>query len=234
MDGDRMTGPWPAEELERRIREVLAERYHHVHPFNQRMHDGTLSPAQIRGWIANRFYYQETIPVKDAVMLSKLPWEYRREWVRRIIDHDGTGPGEGGLEAWLRLGEAAGLSRADLLGHRLLVPAARFACDAYVAFVRGHTWLEGIASSLTELSAPSIMGVRITAFEEHYRWVKPEGLEYFRSRVVQGARDAAFGLPVVLEHARTPEQQQGVLNAVRTKCDILGAFLDAVAHGFSG
>lgn len=232
MDAHGMTAPWSGEELERRIRAVLAERYHHVHPFNQRMHDGGLSPAQIRGWIANRFYYQERIPIKDAVMLSKLPWEYRREWIGRIVDHDGTGPGEGGLEAWLRLGEAAGLSRADLLHHRLLLPAARFACDAYVTFVRDHSWLEGIASSLTELSAPSIMGVRIAAFEEHYRWVRPEGLEYFRSRVVQGARDASFGLPVVLEHARTSEQQQAVLDAVRTKCDILGAFLNAVAGGF--
>jgi pyrroloquinoline-quinone synthase len=225
MDAHGVTIPWSGEELERRIHALLAERYHHVHPFNQRMHDGALSPAQIRGWIANRFYYQERIPIKDAVMLSKLPWQYRREWIRRIIDHDGTGPGEGGLEAWLRLGEAAGLSRADLLGHRLLLPAARFACDAYVNFVRDHSWLEGIASSLTELSAPSIMGVRIAAFEAHYRWVRPEGLDYFRSRVVQGARDASFGLPVVLEHARTPQEQQAVLHRSTQDAQAYDAYL---------
>jgi pyrroloquinoline-quinone synthase len=232
MDADGIGAPWPAGELERRIRGLLAERYHHAHPFNQRMHEGILSPAQIRGWIANRFYYQERIPIKDAIILSKLPWEYRREWIGRIVDHDGSAPGEGGLEGWLRLGDAAGLSRADLLEHRMLIPAARFACDAYVTFVEKHGWLEGVASSLTELSAPSIMGVRIAAFEAHYRWVKPEGLEYFRSRVTQGGRDASFALPVVLEHARTRPDQDGVLDAVRTKCDILGAFLDAVAKGF--
>lgn len=232
MDADGLTAPWPADELERRIRSVLAERYHHVHPFNQQMHDGTLSPAQIRGWIANRFYYQERIPIKDAIILSKLPWKYRREWVSRIIDHDGVAPGQGGLEGWLRLGDAAGLSRAELLEHRLLIPAARFACDAYVTFVDGHGWLEGVASSLTELAAPATMGVRIAAFEEHYRWVKPEGLEYFRWRVTQGSRDASFALPVVLQHARTRREQEAVLDAVGTKCDILAALLDAVAKGF--
>src|SRR5207302_1352706 len=120
--GDAVTDPWPADVLEQRIRDLLAERYHDRHPFNRRMHEGTLSPEQLRGWAANRFYYQQVIPVKDAVLLSKLPWEYRREWIRRIIDHDGSRPGEGGLEAWLRLGEAVGLRRTDLLEHRFLVP----------------------------------------------------------------------------------------------------------------
>jgi len=232
MGGDAVTDPWPKAVFEQRIRGLLAQRYHDRHPFNQRMHEGTLSPEQLRGWAANRFYYQQVIPVKDAVLLSKLPWEFRREWIQRIIDHDGTRPGEGGLEAWLRLGEAVGLRRDDLLEHRFLVPAARFACDAYVTFVRDHSWVEGMASSLTELSAPSIMAVRISAFEEHYPWVDPEGLEYFRTRVTQGSRDAAYALPVVLEHARTCEAQQSVLRAVATKCDILGAFLDAVAATF--
>jgi pyrroloquinoline-quinone synthase len=196
------------------------------------MHEGALTPAQIRGWIANRFYYQETIPIKDAILLSKMPWEYRRGWIHRIVDHDGARPGEGGLEAWLGLGEAAGLSRADLLEHRLLVPAARFAVDAYPAFVREHSWVEGVASSLTELSASSLMVVRIEAFEEHYAWVRPEGLAYFRSRVTQGPRDAAEGLPIVLEHCRTRGDQQRALEAVITKCDILRSFLDAVAAAF--
>ncbi len=224
--------PWPKDVFEQRIRDLLAERYHDRHPFNQRMHDGTLSPEQLRGWVANRFYYQQVIPIKDAVLLSKLPWEYRREWIQRIIDHDGTRPGEGGLEGWLRLGDAVGLSRADLLDDRFLVPAARFACDAYVTFVRDHSWVEGVASSLTELSAPSIMAVRISAFEEHYPWIKPGGLEYFRSRLTRGPRDASYALPVVLEHARTREMQQRALHAVGVKCDILGAFLDAVAGAF--
>jgi pyrroloquinoline-quinone synthase len=227
-----VTAPWSGAEFEQRIRDVLAERYHHVHPFNQRMHDGALSPRQVRGWVANRFYYQQAIPVKDAILLSKLPWEYRRLWIQRIIDHDGTAPGEGGLEAWVRLGEAVGLTRADLVEHRLLIPAARFAVDAYPAFVREHSWVEGVASSLTELAAPSIMTVRIAAFEEHYPWVNREGLEYFRSRVTQGARDAAQGLPIVLEHCTTRAQQQAAVDAVAVKCDILNAFLDAVAGAF--
>lgn len=229
-----MTAPWPQVEFERQIRGLLARRYHHTHPFNQRMHDGTLSPDQVRGWIANRFYYQEMIPVKDALLLSKLPWEFRRGWIHRITDHDGTRPGEGGLEAWLRLGEAAGLSRADLVEHRLLVPGARFAVDAYVALVRDRSWVEGVAASLTELSAPSLMGTRIAAFEEHYRWIRPEGLEYFRSRMAQGSRDAAQALPLVLEHCRTREDQQRALDALSVKCDVLAAFLDAVAAAFPG
>jgi len=232
MGVDGVTGPWPKDVFEQRIRSVLAQRYHHLHPFNQRMHEGALSPEQLRGWIANRFYYQQIIPIKDAFLLSKLPWEYRREWIQRIIDHDGTRPGEGGLEAWLRLGEAAGLNRTDLLDHRFLVPAARFACDAYVTFVRDHSWMEGVASSLTELAAPSIMTVRISAFEVHYPWLKPEGLEYFRSRLTQGPRDASHALPIVLEHARTREEQQHAVHAVGFKCDILGAFLDAVVAAF--
>jgi len=232
MGVDAVTEPWSKDVFEQHIRGVLAQRYHHLHPFNQRMHEGTLSPEQLRGWVANRFYYQQGIPIKDAFLLSKLPWEYRREWIQRIIDHDGTRPGEGGLEAWLRLGEAVGLIRADLLEHRFLVPAARFACDAYVTFVRDHSWVEGVASSLTELSAPSIIAVRISAFAEHYPWVEPEGLEYFRSRLAQGPRDASRALSIVLEHARTLETQRRALYAVGFKCDILGAFLDAVAATF--
>jgi pyrroloquinoline-quinone synthase len=228
----RVTDTWTGEEFEGRIRDVLARRYHHRHAFNLGMHEGTLSREQLRGWIANRFYYQQSIPVKDALLLSKLPWEYRRVWIQRIVDHDGTRPGEGGLEAWLRLGEAAGVSRADLLGHRRLCPAARFAADAYVGFVRDRPWVEGVASSLTELSASSLMEVRISSFEEHYAWIEPEGLEYFRSRLTQGPRDASYALPIVLEHCRTRDDQQRAVDAVSFKCDVLEAFLDGVAAAF--
>ncbi len=224
--------PWPSEEFERRLRDVLARRYHHHHPFNRRMHDGALSPAQVRGWIANRFYYQEMIPVKDALLLSKMPREYRRTWIQRIVDHDGTGPGEGGIETWLRLGEAAGLSRADLVEHRLLAPAARFAVDAYPAFIRDHSWVEGVAAALTELASPSIMSARIAAFEEHYSWVRPEGLAYFTARLAQAPRDVSHALPIVLEYCRTREDQEGAVRAVGFKCDVLNAFLDAVAAAF--
>ncbi|HEX4836424.1 MAG TPA: pyrroloquinoline-quinone synthase PqqC [bacterium] len=224
--------PWPSEEFERQLRDVLARRYHHHHPFNRRMHDGALSPAQVRGWIANRFYYQEMIPVKDALLLSKMPREYRRTWIQRIVDHDGGGPGEGGIETWLRLGEAAGLSRADLVEHRLLAPAARFAVDAYPAFIRDHSWVEGVAAALTELESPSIMSARIAAFEEHYPWVRPEGLAYFTARLAQAPRDVSHALPIVLEYCRTREDQDGAVRAVGFKCDVLNAFLDAVAAAF--
>jgi pyrroloquinoline-quinone synthase len=228
-----VTAPWSGEEFEEQIRALLARRYHHLHPFNQRMHEGTLSREQVRGWIANRVYYQEMIPVKDAYLLAKMPREYRRGWIRRIIDHDGTRPGEGGIENWLVLGEAAGLSRRDLVEHRLLAPAAQFAVDAYVTFVRDHAWVEGVAASLTELSASSIMAVRISAFEEHYTWVRPEGLAYFRSRLTQAPRDASEALPIVQEHCRTREAQERALDALRVKCDVLQAFLDAVAAAFA-
>jgi pyrroloquinoline-quinone synthase len=224
--------PWSPAEFERHLRSLLARRYHHLHPFNQRMHEGALSREQIRGWIANRFYYQEIIPVKDALLISKLPLEYRRQWIRRIVDHDGSQQGEGGLERWLRLGEAAGLSRADLLEHRLLVPSARFAADAYVGFVRDHSWVEGVASSLTELSAPSLMSVRIVAFEQHYRWVRRDGLLYFQSRVTQGSADASEALPIVLAHCHTRGEQDLAFDALSFKCDVLWGLLDAVAAAF--
>ena len=227
-----MTPPWPREEFERRLRDVLAERYHDHHSFNQRMHEGTLSREQVRGWIANRFYYQEMIPVKDALLLSKMPREHRRTWIQRITDHDGMGPGEGGIETWLRLGEAAGLSRADLLDHRLLAPAARFAVDAYPAFIREHSWVEGVAAALTELESSSIMSTRIAAFEMHYPWVRREGLAYFTARLSQAPRDVSHALPIVLEHCSGRDDQERAVRAVSFKCDVLNAFLDAVAAAF--
>jgi pyrroloquinoline-quinone synthase len=227
-----VTGQWPEEAFERHLRDILAERYHHRHPFNERMHDGSLSKEQIRGWIANRVYYQEMIPIKDAYLLAKMPWEHRREWIQRIINHDGAKVGEGGIETWLALGEAAGLRRTEMLEHRLLVPGARFAVDAYVTFIRDHSWVEGVASSLTELAAPTLMTVRISAFEEYYPWVRREGLEYFQARVSQGATDASQALRIVQRYCRTREAQDAAVDALHFKCDMLNTFLDAVALGF--
>jgi len=196
------------------------------------MHEGKLSVRQLRGWIANRFYYQEQIPVKDALLLAKMPWEYRRLWIRRIIDHDGAGSGEGGIEAWLRLGEAAGLTREELLRHVHLVPGARFAVDAYVNFVREHSWVEGVASSLTELVAPHLHTLRLDLFPRHYPWVRSEGLEYFRTRLQQAPRDAQEALGIVYAHSPTPEAQRRALQAVEVKCEVLWAFLDAVSLAY--
>lgn len=211
---------------------VLEANYHHLHPFNVQMHEGKLSKAQIRGWIANRYYYQENVPVKDAYLLAKIPARYRRQWLTRIITHDGEREGEGGLEAWLRLGEAAGLPRADLTKHTHLLPGVRFAVDAYVNFCRDRPWLEGVASSLTELFAPRIMRGRTVAFEEHYPWLESDGLAYFRARVQQAPKEADHALTILFEHAQTAAAQQLVVAALRFKTDVLWTLLDAVMVGY--
>jgi len=215
-------------ELTAELRGVLEEGYHHLHPFNVAMHRGELSREQLQMWVANRYCYQEHIPVKDALLLAKLPLEYRRVWISRIHTHDGPHAGEGGLEKWLRLGEAVDLPREELLDGRHVLPGVRFVVDAYVNFVRDHTWLEGVASSLTEMFAPLIMVDRTEAFEDHYDWVAPVGLQYFRSRVKQAPEEAKHALEVVLRHARTPELQQQMIAALRFKCSMLWALLDAI------
>jgi pyrroloquinoline-quinone synthase len=215
-------------ELQQRLRGVLEDGYHHLHPFNQAMHRGELSRKQLQAWIANRFYYQQNIPVKDALLLSKLPTEYRRVWITRISTHDGTSEGEGGLEAWIALGEAAGQERQALLANHDVLPGVRFAVDAYVNFVRDKPWLDGVASSLTELFAPLIMKDRTVAFEEHYDWITSEGLQYFRNRLNQAPKEAEHALEIVLRHACTPEEQERAVDALRFKCDVLWALLDAV------
>lgn len=211
---------------------VLEANYHHLHPFNVKMHEGQLSKAQIRGWIANRYYYQEHVPVKDAYLLAKIPARYRRQWLTRIVTHDGERDGEGGLEAWLRLGEAAQLPRTELSEHTHLLPGVKFAVDAYVNFCRDKPWLEGVASSLTEMFAPRIMKGRTVAFEKHYPWLEAEGLAYFRARVGQAPKEADHALTIIFEHARTPETQRQVVAALRFKTDVLWSLLDAVMVGY--
>jgi len=228
----RITETLPHEALVEVLVSVLEANYHHLHPFNVRMHEGTLSKTQIRGWIANRFYYQENIPVKDAYLLAKLPARFRREWLTRIVTHDGVREGEGGIEAWLRLGEAAGISRDELTSHAHLLPGVRFAVDAYVTWCRDKPWFEGVASSLTEMFAPRIMKGRTVAFEEHYPWLEAEGLAYFRARVGQAPKEAEHALSIVREYARTPEAQQAVVDALKFKTDVLWCLLDAVMLGY--
>lgn len=210
-----------------------AERYHAAHPFHVRMNAGELSPAQIRGWVANRFCYQEAIPIKDAAILSNCPdVAVRRRWIRRITDHDGTDGQEGGIEAWLRLGEACGVPRAEMLDHRHLVPAVRFAVDAYITFARTKPWTIAVASSLTELFAPDLMATRLAAFEKYYTWIDPEGLTYFRNRLHQAPRDSEHALEVVLEHCRTPETEQQAYDALAFKNDMLWAVMDGIDHAY--
>ncbi|GDY32695.1 pyrroloquinoline-quinone synthase PqqC [Gandjariella thermophila] len=210
-----------------------AQRYHDRHPFHLRMNAGRLSRRQVRGWVANRFYYQENIPRKDAAILANCPnREVRRRWIRRIVDHDGTAGDEGGIEAWLRLAEAVGLTREEVLDQRHLVPGVRFAVDAYIVFARTRPWVEAVASSLTELFAPDLMAERLAAFERYYPWIDPGGLTYFRSRLAQAPRDSEHALRVVTEHCRSRDEQARAVAALSFKCDVLWSILDAIDHAY--
>jgi pyrroloquinoline-quinone synthase len=220
---------WSDAEFEAQLRRVLDERYHHRHPFNLRMHAGTLTPDEIRTWVRNRYYYQTRIPIKDGLILAKSgDPAFRRGWVRRIHDHDGETEGSGGLELWLRLAEAAGLAREEVASLRSVLPGVREACDDYVRFVDSHDLLESVASSLTEMAAGEIMKVRIAAFEKHYAWVEPEGLAYFVSRTRQAPADAKQGMAFVLANARTQAERERCVAALERKCEILWGLLDAI------
>jgi pyrroloquinoline-quinone synthase len=225
---------WSREEFVFCLRAVGDQKYHHKHPFHIRMHQGELKADELRGWILNRFYYQKNIPVKDALILSKLPTrEDRRQWLQRMIDHDGRQGDEGGIEAWLRLGEAAGLTREQMLDDENILPGARFAVDAHVNFCRLMPWRQAVASSLTELFAPDLVGRRIGVIELHYPWVKREGLDYFRRRLEQAPRDAEHALELVIRSARSRDDQEKAVAALRFKCDVLWALLDAVEHAYT-
>lgn len=224
-----MSGGAEAEAFEARLRAIGAERYHHRHPFNLRMHAGTLSQGELRCWVANRYYYQTRIPIKDGLILAKAADPaFRRDWIGRLHDHDGTAEREGGLALWLALARAVGLDPERVAAQRDVLPGVRRACDAYVAFVESHGLLESVAASLTELFAGDLMGARIAAFERHYPWVDADGLRYFRSRTVQAPADARFGLAYVLEHARTGADRERCAAALERKCDILWSLLDAI------
>ncbi|HEY6222215.1 MAG TPA: pyrroloquinoline-quinone synthase PqqC [Gemmatimonadales bacterium] len=226
--------PWSPEELARQLRAVGETRYHNHHPFNQRMHQGALSRAELQLWVANRYCYQQAIPIKDAAILSNCPERaVRRAWIQRIVDHDGREGSEGGLEAWLRLAEAMAVPRAVLLSEAWVLPGVRFAVDAYVQFCRTRPWLEAVAASLTELFAPTIVSERLSAILTHYTWIEPEGLDYFRNRLTQAPRDAEYALGLVLERCMTREWQDRAIAALHFKCDVLWSLLDAVEHGRS-
>jgi pyrroloquinoline-quinone synthase len=216
-----------------------SRRYHDQHPFHRKMNEGKLDPRQIRGWVANRFYYQENIPRKDAAIIANCPdRDVRRRWVQRILDHDGpyhdgVGGSEGGIEAWLRLAEAAGLTRQEVRDEQHVVPGVRFAVDAYVNFARTRPWVEAVASSLTELFAPDLMAERLAAFERYYPWIDPAGLAYFRARLSQAPRDSRHALEVVTQRCRTPDQQTSAVAALSFKCDVLWSILDAIDRAYA-
>ena len=207
-------------------------RYHNLHPFHVRMDAGELSREELQRWVANRFYYQKCIPLKDAAILANCPdVEVRRQWIQRIIDHDGPTEGTGGTESWLRLGESLGVSRDELTSEAGVLPGVRYAVDAYVNFARQRPWIEAVASSLTELFGPGAMKVRLEALERHYAWIDPAGLEYFRTRLVQAPRDAQYALDLTVERCTTPEQQDAAVAALRFKTEVLWAQLDAIDRG---
>jgi pyrroloquinoline-quinone synthase len=223
--------PWSADEFTEQFREVGRKHYHDKHPFHRLMNEGRLSREQVQLWVANRFYYQKSIPIKDAILLSRCPLrEVRRKWVQRILDHDGFGDDPGGIEKWLRLGEGAGLSREELESERMLLPGTRYAVDAYVNFVSTRPWIEGVASSLTELFAPQLMSKRLAAFEEFYSWIDPSALAYFHSRPPLATRDSEHGLSLVHTYCLTREQQNRAVASLRFKCDLLWAQLDALYY----
>lgn len=220
--------PWSRTEFEQRLR--AKERYYHInHPFHVLMNSGKLDKSQVQGWVANRFYYQTSIPVKDAAIMANCrDRDVRRQWVQRIIDHDGTDQDDGGIEAWLQLGESVGLKRDDLLSEAHVLPGVRFAVDAYVNFARQATWQEAACSSLTELFAPKIHQSRLDNWPEVYPWIKPEGYGYFRKRLSEARRDVQHGLEVTLGYFRTRDEQEHALSILQFKLDVLWTMLDAM------
>jgi pyrroloquinoline-quinone synthase len=223
----------PDDEFEKQLRAIGTERYHDKHPFHIKLHEGALNQGQVQAWVLNRFYYQKSIPLKDASLIGRCDdIALRREWISRIVDHDGTEAEEGGIARWLILAEGVGLDRNYVASCDGVLPATRFACEAYIRFVREKSLLEAVASSLTELFAPDLHKTRIAALLEHYPFANEKTLSYFRTRLVQAPDDVAFGLSYVLKNARTREHQDLCLAAVRFKTDVLWAQLDALHHAY--
>jgi pyrroloquinoline-quinone synthase len=220
---------WSKPEFEAQLR-GRGRSYHIHHPYNVMLNGGRASREQIQGWVANRFYYQINIPIKDAAILSNCPDRaVRRSWVQRILDHDGYGDDPGGIESWLRLGEAVGLARQTLESQSEVLPGVRFAVDAYVNFARRAPWQEAVCSSLTELFAPEIHQQRLATWPEHYPWIDARGLHYFQSRVSLARRDVEFGLAFTLDHFVTRAGQERALDILGFKLDVLWQMSDAMA-----
>ena len=221
------------DELESELGAIGARRYHNLHPFHRMLHGGQCSKGQVQAWALNRYYYQASIPLKDASLIARCDDPaIRREWRARLVDHDGNGESDGGIARWLTLTEGLGLNRDYVASLQGVLPGTRFAVDAYVRFVREKTLLEAIASSLTELFSPAIIGERVAGMLAHYDFVSRETLSYFDKRPSQAERDSGFALAYVKANARTPEDQQRVLAALEFKCEVLWAMLDALYHAY--
>lgn len=219
--------------MEEALREIGATRYHHLHPFHEMLHSGACTKDQVRAWALNRFCYQRIIPLKDAAMLARMEsTELRRVWRQRIHDHDGEigDAPEGGLRRWLALTDGLGLDRRYVTSMEGALPAVKFACEAYVNFVKERTVLEAIASSLTEMFSPMIIKIRVSGMLAHYDFISPDILRYFQNRLTEAPRDADFALDYVKRHATTPETQRAALKALEFKCSMLWVQLDALQH----
>jgi pyrroloquinoline-quinone synthase len=221
--------PWSKDEFELQLRKQ-GSAYHIHHPYSVLLNSGAANPDQIRGWVANRFYYQLSIPIKDAAILANCDDRaVRRNWVQRILDHDGHGDDPGGIESWLRLALAVGLARESVEDLSLVLPGVRFAVDAYVNFARRAPWQEAVCSSLTELFAPEIHKQRLANWPQHYPWIDPAGLHYFQSRVSLARRDVEFGLAFTLDHFDTRALQERAIEILKFKLDVLWQMSDAMA-----
>jgi len=232
LTADQELPPLSRAELSARLEQVGEERYHHRHPFHLLMHEGRLNRGQLQAWVLNRYYYQSRIPIKDAIILSRSEdRDFRVAWRKRIVDHDGDGNTDGGIERWLRLSEATGLSRDVVRRGEGVLPATRYAVDAYLDLVRNRSFLEAVASSLTELFSRDLIALRIGALRTHYPWLSG-GLDYFTARLSEAPEDARFAFEWVAEHARTREEQESAVTALERKCDILWAQLDALYFAY--
>ena len=219
-------------ELEQHLRAVGAERYHHKHPFHLLMHEGKLTRGQLQAWALNRYYYQNIIPIKDSIILSRSDDPaFRRAWRKRIVDHDGDGTRPGGIEKWIQLAQSTGLDRDAVIAERGILPAVRFAVNAYIDLVSKRTFLEAVASSLTEMFSRDLISLRVDRLRQHYPWLSG-GLAYFDARLTQAPEDAEFALAYVTAHARTRPEQELAIGALRSKCDILWAQLDAIHFAY--
>jgi pyrroloquinoline-quinone synthase len=224
--------PLTIEELRARLRAVGKQSYHHRHPFHLLMHEGKLTRGQLQAWVLNRYYYQSRIPIKDAIILSRSDDpSFRRAWRKRVLDHDGDNSPEGGIDRWLRLAEASGLPRERVISCKEVLPGVRFAVDAYVDLVKNRSLLEAVASSLTELFSRDLIALRMDALRRHYPWLS-DGLDYFEARLDQAPADAQFAFQFVADHARTYAEQEKAIQALREKCEILWAQLDALYYAY--
>lgn len=220
------------DELRAALRKVGDERYHHQHPFHLLMHEGKLTRGQLQAWALNRYYYQSVIPIKDSIILSRSDDPvFRRSWRKRIVDHDGDLRAQGGIDKWLKLAEATGLGAERVAGTQEILPATRYAVNEYLNLVRTRPLLEAVASSLTELFSRDLIALRMDRMRQHYPWLSG-GLAYFEARLDQAPEDAAFAIQYVYDHAGTRAEQERVIQALRDKCDILWAQLDALYFAY--